>query len=201
MEAPDTKREQIIEAALKRFAHFGMGKTTMTESAKDLNLSKALLYYYFPDKTGLYATVLDRLFSFGDREFARQLKKVKTSEEGIATYIDLRHSFIEKYYTLLEPSNFTELENHPDLIKLFEKAREQEKKHFTEIIKIDITRRASHVSDPEAMAELLFEAILGLRMLLIKNLKSHFKLDKEILARIADRQKQFAFIFLKGLNA
>lgn len=45
----DLKREAIIEAAIKRFAHFGVGKTTMTEIGNDLSLSKASLYYYFPD--------------------------------------------------------------------------------------------------------------------------------------------------------
>jgi TetR/AcrR family transcriptional repressor of mexJK operon len=43
----DVKRIKILEAATRRFAHFGMAKTTMSEIAKDLNFSKALLYYYF----------------------------------------------------------------------------------------------------------------------------------------------------------
>ncbi|HBI89157.1 MAG TPA: TetR/AcrR family transcriptional regulator, partial [Sphingobacterium sp.] len=51
----DVKRIKILEAATRRFAHFGMAKTTMSEIAKDLNFSKALLYYYFPDKNSLYS--------------------------------------------------------------------------------------------------------------------------------------------------
>lgn len=54
MENQDKKRILIIEAALKRFAHYGLSKTTMTEIAKDISFSKALLYYYFPDKLSLY---------------------------------------------------------------------------------------------------------------------------------------------------
>ena len=57
----DKKREAIIEAAKKRFSHFGVGKTTMNEIADDLSISKASLYYYFPDKLNLYAAVLQTI--------------------------------------------------------------------------------------------------------------------------------------------
>ena len=55
----DLKRTRILEAATRRFAHFGMAKTTMSEIATDLNFSKALLYYYFPDKNSLYSAVFE----------------------------------------------------------------------------------------------------------------------------------------------
>ena len=46
----DVKKEKILEAAHHRFLHFGYSKTTMNEIAGDLSMSKALLYYYFPEK-------------------------------------------------------------------------------------------------------------------------------------------------------
>ena len=42
--------EQIIEAAHKRFAHYGYGKTTMSEIAGDCKMSPGNLYRYFPGK-------------------------------------------------------------------------------------------------------------------------------------------------------
>ena len=59
MDSQDKKRQLIIDSAIKRFAHFGLSKTTMTEIASDLSMSKALLYYYFPDKISLYSAVLE----------------------------------------------------------------------------------------------------------------------------------------------
>ena len=44
------KLKLIIEASQKRFGIFGVEKTSMREIADDLKLSKASLYYYFPDK-------------------------------------------------------------------------------------------------------------------------------------------------------
>ena len=42
--------ETIVEAARKRFAHYGFGKTTMSEIAKDCKMSPGNLYRYFDGK-------------------------------------------------------------------------------------------------------------------------------------------------------
>ena len=41
---------QILDAASCRFLHYGYGKTTMSEIAKDCNMSTGNLYRYFPSK-------------------------------------------------------------------------------------------------------------------------------------------------------
>ncbi|MEL7490568.1 MAG: TetR/AcrR family transcriptional regulator [Pseudomonadota bacterium] len=41
---------QILEAASSRFLHYGYGKTTMSEIARDCNMSTGNLYRYFPAK-------------------------------------------------------------------------------------------------------------------------------------------------------
>ncbi|HEY4784669.1 MAG TPA: helix-turn-helix domain-containing protein, partial [Bacteroidales bacterium] len=48
------KLEVILKAAQKRFGLYGLEKTTMKEIASDMGMSKAALYYYFPDKEGLF---------------------------------------------------------------------------------------------------------------------------------------------------
>ena len=60
-ELQDIKKEKILEAAYNRFLHYGYSKTTMNEIAGDLSMSKALLYYYFPDKSQLYIAVMRRV--------------------------------------------------------------------------------------------------------------------------------------------
>src|ERR1700749_4271897 len=57
----DIKREKILEPSHQRFLHYGYSKTTMNEIAGDLSMSKALLYYYFPDKSELYVAVMRKL--------------------------------------------------------------------------------------------------------------------------------------------
>src|SRR6185312_307583 len=46
----DNVRDKIVEAAKKRFSHFGYGKTTMAEIATDCGMSPGNLYRFFPGK-------------------------------------------------------------------------------------------------------------------------------------------------------
>jgi len=46
----DTVRGIILEAAKKRFLHYGYAKTTMAEIASDCSMSPGNLYRYFPGK-------------------------------------------------------------------------------------------------------------------------------------------------------
>src|SRR5215470_11221341 len=50
MAEKDSVRDQIVEAAKKRFSHFGYGKTTMAEVAADCAMSPGNLYRFFPGK-------------------------------------------------------------------------------------------------------------------------------------------------------
>jgi AcrR family transcriptional regulator len=52
--------QKIIEASQRRFGIYGIEKTSMREIAGDLKLSKASLYYYFPDKESLYRAVVEK---------------------------------------------------------------------------------------------------------------------------------------------
>ena len=79
MENQDKKRGIIIEAALKRFAHYGLSKTTMTEIAKDVSFSKALLYYYFPDKLSLYVNAIEHLMQIISRDLVKSIDKTSSS--------------------------------------------------------------------------------------------------------------------------
>ena len=53
------KISNILSAAQKRFGLYGLEKTTMKEIASDLGVSKASLYYYFPDKESLLKAVVE----------------------------------------------------------------------------------------------------------------------------------------------
>lgn len=46
----DPASVQILEAASKRFLHYGYTKTTMSEIAKDCNMSTGNLYRFYPSK-------------------------------------------------------------------------------------------------------------------------------------------------------
>jgi AcrR family transcriptional regulator len=52
----DPTAKCILDAAAKRFLHYGYGKTTMSEIAADCNMSPGNLYRYFPSKLDIAET-------------------------------------------------------------------------------------------------------------------------------------------------
>ncbi len=60
---PDKTRATILKAALEEFAQEGVAGARTDEIARRAGVNKALLYYYFKDKDGLYAAALERVFS------------------------------------------------------------------------------------------------------------------------------------------
>lgn len=60
---PEKTRAAILKSALEEFAHEGIAGARTDEIARRAGVNKALLYYYFKDKDGLYAAALEQVFS------------------------------------------------------------------------------------------------------------------------------------------
>ncbi|PQA88792.1 TetR/AcrR family transcriptional regulator [Hyphococcus luteus] len=71
-EVLDETAKQILDAASRRFLHYGYGKTTMSEIAQDCNMSTGNLYRYFPSKLDI-AEMFVRVLR---REQAARLREV-----------------------------------------------------------------------------------------------------------------------------
>jgi len=97
----DSKKEQIIQAALKRFSYYGFHKTTMNEIAVDLNITKANLYYYYLDKNALIKDVLEFITSAVVEEEMVIVAKYQGNVREIAhQLLDLRARYMREYYIL-----------------------------------------------------------------------------------------------------
>ena len=96
----EEKRKPILEAAQKRFAMMGYSKTSMIEIAIEVGISKAALYYYYPDKVALFTEVLKTEMD----EFVSLMEGVRdrsdTMEAGLQAYVDLRISVFMKLVNL-----------------------------------------------------------------------------------------------------
>jgi TetR/AcrR family transcriptional repressor of mexJK operon len=96
------RQEHILEAAIRRFSHFGIQKTTLTEVADDLSMSKQSLHYYFPDKQRLIAAVEEKITSDYIESIKEELNGAQTTEEALLKLLDVRKQFFEKYFMLAE---------------------------------------------------------------------------------------------------
>src|SRR5215831_4091880 len=54
-------RRHLLQAALKSFADRGYAATSIQDIVDAARVSKPVLYYYFPDKAGLFRAQVERL--------------------------------------------------------------------------------------------------------------------------------------------
>lgn len=194
MDNQDKKRELIIDAALKRFAHFGLAKTTMTEIASDISLSKALLYYYFPDKITLYAAVVEHLIEEITLDIKKGMEKIEDSKDALDFYLDKRHDYLKKYYTIFE---FIRASS-PDIPEQLYQTLLKAKKNEVEQIACAIAKKKQLSIDSSEAASLLFDAFVGMRIPIFHSSKT-FQIDPEVFENLLQRQKKLGEIFLRGL--
>jgi len=193
----DQKKHLIIEAAQKRFSYFGVSKTTMNEIADDLSISKASLYYYFPDKLNLYAAVLQKIIE------AEETKRNFTEEQHPLTalfkYLDSRTEFIIQHYNILEYLKTIGAARPKELETVFASGRRREIACIALILTGGGEVNAVKIDDPKRIAELLLDCLDGLRLSVISH-KSNFFPDKKEFYEMATREKAVATIFIKGLS-
>lgn len=61
-ERSEKSKQQILDAALKRFSHKGYGATSVRDIAEEAGLSKGNVYHHFPDKEAIFRALIDRYF-------------------------------------------------------------------------------------------------------------------------------------------
>jgi AcrR family transcriptional regulator len=57
--ADSESRQQLLQAAVKCFAHRGYAAASVQQIVNDARLSKPALYYYFKDKAGLFQSLVE----------------------------------------------------------------------------------------------------------------------------------------------
>ncbi|RKO71867.1 TetR/AcrR family transcriptional regulator [Sphingobacterium puteale] len=196
----DVKRIKILEAATRRFAHFGMAKTTMSEIAKDLNFSKALLYYYFPDKNSLYSAVFEYVIDKMIEEMETVIDKGGNFEEIMMYSIDMRVKAINQYYNLFEYTMKMVKELPDELEQVFKESYLREVEIIEKILKIGIDAREIQVDDLNETARILLYSLFGMRMGILKDMKNMLFPTKEEFDHILSLQKKMMKIFLNGLR-
>ncbi|MDB5205004.1 MAG: hypothetical protein JWR72_79 [Flavisolibacter sp.] len=106
------KQEQILEAAIRRFSHFGIAKTNLTEIADDLAITKQALSYYYPDKQSLILAVEEKLTTDYINKLKEEIQAVGSVEKGLIKLTEVKTNFFEKYFMLALQADH--LENMPD---------------------------------------------------------------------------------------
>jgi TetR/AcrR family transcriptional repressor of mexJK operon len=199
-ENKDEMREKILEAALKRFMHYGASKTTMNEIADDLRCSKASLYYYFSDKKALHNAVLMKIGEafFEDQEAEADRTDI-SSEEIFANIINIKKQFVERFSRL---ELFKILNDKSEEIQqIVRSVQEREYKMLTKVVEKGIAAGEFDVADPREIAQLYKDAMEGLRFAGMSCVPENIpEIDKDVFERIVAQQKLLTEIFVRGIK-
>jgi len=92
---PEKTRAAILKSALEEFAHEGVTGARTDEIARRAGVNKALLYYYFKDKEGLYAAALDQVFTgLHDRVMSVLDNDALLPREKLLKYVEAHFDYI-----------------------------------------------------------------------------------------------------------
>ena len=84
---PDTRKEEILQGALRVFARKGYDKTTITDISKELGISQGLCYRYYASKEEIYDAAVE---TYANHIVSANLERFsnngKTLKEKIIAY-------------------------------------------------------------------------------------------------------------------
>lgn len=193
----DIKKDKILDSAYNRFLHYGYSKTTMNEIAGDVSMSKALLYYYFPDKSQLYVAVMRKL----SNDYLLKLKSgtFTNLEDAFTFQVNTQHNFIVTNYNFFDFFRLNE-QNLPDAIwEIIGGIHEAEIELLTNAIIREVELKTiSPVENPEAIADVLLDALHGVRVRSASQKKVFFP-GKDQLNEIHEKRLLLVKIFVRGL--
>ena len=89
--------QAILDAAEELFATQGFNSTTIKEIGFRAQVNPALLYYYFPDKAGLYRAVLARIGARLKEGAAARLAGARTVEEVIEAIVGAQTDLLARH--------------------------------------------------------------------------------------------------------
>lgn len=193
------KERIIIEAARKRFAHFGFSKVTMDEIATDIDMGKASLYYYFPTKESLFENVIKQ----EQLEFASEIEliisKKITADNKLIEFVNVRLNFFQKLVNLgtLNVHSFTDTKSIYK--KLFTEFEKREIIFINAIINDGIKERIFRPDIDKETASVFIHILQGLRFRVLKNPTELIK-NKKLIKELQREMEITVNLILNGIK-
>ena len=193
------KQEQIVDAAIRRFTHFGIQKTNLSEIAVDLGISKPALFYYYPDKDTLVAAVEERIIREYIEAVEKQFSGTDTVKGALVKLVEVRMVFFEKYFMLasrLERTDPAVVNSRIDQVK--QTLRGQEVGLLARLLERGIASGEVKALDAAKTADLLLDTISALAQHCVRD--RSIPPEHETVQEVFRKQKEVLKLFYNGLK-
>lgn len=185
-------RETILETARKKLGSLGFEKTTMQGIARELSVSKATLYYYFPDKEGLFMEVIAREEEKYFRTLELRMKNITDPEAKLSSLIQLMNDFCREFTNLNKLRLSDPRQLRPCFGDHFGPFHDRELQFVQGILEEGRKSGVFGAQDLQEFAGIFLDVLNGLRLLA--------NTDNERKVTLENRQRVFLRIFTRSLK-
>lgn len=167
---PERKVDFILKAAQKRLGLYGYEKTTMQEIADDICMSKASLYYYYPDKDSLFRAVIENEQKEFSLELEKRIAELTEADTMIMELVEIRHTLFRKFLNLSKFRLSDEYKVKPFLNELYINIRSIETEILTTVLNKGKISGIFQFDDATELAHLFSDLLQGLRIMEMKRM-------------------------------
>ena len=196
---PERKVDFILKAAQKRLGLYGYEKTTMQEIAADIAMSKAALYYYYPDKESLFKAVIENEQKEFNLLLERKMDELTDADRMILELVELRHTHFRNFLNL---SKFRLSDHHkmkPLLKELYEKMRGIETGILTTAFLKGKESGIFSFEDATELAHLFSDLLQGIRIMQMRRMTT-LEMTAEENDRLIRMLRKATNLFINGLK-
>ena len=171
----------------------------MKEIATDIGMSKATLYYYFPDKEHLFKAVVEmEMESF----FQIVEKTFSTCDDPamlMKMFVKIRLDYFKTFFNLsrLRFEDFKHMK--PLMSDAYERFNKKEEEIIQAIVTKGVMNTIFFVDDIPATATLFLETLKGLRSTVMHD-KELMYVEQKDYDLMVQKQNAFTDVFIKGLR-
>ena len=174
-------RQQILEAAMERIHHYGYGKTTMSEIARDCSMSAGNIYRFFASKIDIAEAMARKFNAKVFEEYAAIARKPVSASARIREFfemsLDRTFTAIEEDAKILEVANVLKQERP----LYFNEQLAQERVYLVQILNDGAqTGEFRPLDRPEETAEYMQAALMKFRFPQLFSALSLPKLQREL---------------------
>jgi len=196
MKGDRIRADQVLEAAIKRFSYFGIGKTTFTEVAEDLSLTKQALAYYFTDKQSLVKAVMDKLTGEYLQKLRAEMEGAQDVRGALLQLVEVKRFFFKTYYMLVIQADQVEVPDHR-VRNWKAQLQEAELELVTGVFRRGIRRGELQAIGPRSTATLFLETLYAFSRCLQE--KGSLP-DPAAIDEVFGRQTEVIRLFYKGIK-
>ena len=171
----------------------------MNEIARDIGMSKAALYYYYPDKEAIFKAVISRdmneYFVRVDQIIASQ----QPADQMILEYVSHRIKYLKIFMNMSKLQSVILEEIKPLLKEILLDFKVKEVGKLAQIIEKGNQSALFNSENPPQDAQLLLDVMKGLRFSLVHQ-KTFVELSDEEISMLDENFIRFTKFYIKGLK-